>query len=204
MTRMGEVSAAKVVTVAEPIESPLPAKIQEALGELVGAAREGLLAPSVGVGLGVVHELMELEVEEVVGPKGKHKPDRRAVRHGHEDGSMTLGGRRVGVRRPRMRTADGEHELDVAGDPRPSVLEPLRTRGDRAGRPGARLVGWQRSPGTRFPARSGARSAVTGVRPAINGDGSSARAHRWERARRLATGLPVDRPARAPRTRARS
>src|SRR5919204_632421 len=111
---MGKVSAPKVVTVAEAIESPLPAKIQEALGELVGAAREGLLALSVGVGLGVVHELMELEVDAVVGPKGKHDPDRRAVRHGHEDGSMTLGGRRVGVRRPRMRTADGEHELTVA------------------------------------------------------------------------------------------
>ena len=53
-----------------------------------------------GVGLGVVHELMELEVEEVVGPKGKHEPDRTAKRHGHEDGSMTLGGRRVKVRRP--------------------------------------------------------------------------------------------------------
>ena len=54
-----------------------------------------MLALSVGVGLGVVHELMELEVDEVVGAKGKHDPGRVAVRHGHEDGSMTLGGRRV-------------------------------------------------------------------------------------------------------------
>src|SRR4051812_2347898 len=92
---------------------PLPPQIQEALGELVGAAREGLLALSVGVGLRVVHELMELEVAEVVGPKGKHNPDRSAKRHGHEDGSMTLGGRRVHVRRPRMRSADDEHELPV-------------------------------------------------------------------------------------------
>jgi putative transposase len=111
---MGKVSAPKVVTAVQASESPLPAKIQEALGELVGAAREGLLALSVGVGLGVVHELMELEVAEVVGPKGKHDPDRRAVRHGHEDGSMTLGGRRVPVKRPRMRSADSEHELTVA------------------------------------------------------------------------------------------
>ena len=81
---------------------------------MVGAAREGLLALSVGVGLGVVHELMELEVEEVVGPKGKHDPDRVAKRHGHEDGSMTLGGRRVAVRRPRVRSADDERELPVA------------------------------------------------------------------------------------------
>ena len=110
---MSKVSASKVVTAAEASESPLPARIQEALGELVGAAREGLLALSVGVGLSVVHELMELEIEEVVGPKGKHDPDRVAVRHGHEDGSMTLGGRRVAVRRPRVRSADDERELPV-------------------------------------------------------------------------------------------
>jgi transposase-like protein len=110
---MKKVAASKVVTTVEASESPLPPQVQEALGELVGAAREGLLALSVGVGLGVVHELMELEVDEVVGPKGKHDPNRVAVRHGHEDGSMTLGGRRVGVRRPRVRTVDDEHELPV-------------------------------------------------------------------------------------------
>jgi len=91
----------------------LPTAIQEALGELVGAAREGLLALSVSVGLGVVHSLMEAEVDEVVGPKGKHSRERTAKRHGHERGSMTLGGRRVEVRRPRMRTVDDEHELPV-------------------------------------------------------------------------------------------
>src|SRR5919106_3129092 len=110
---MQKVPAPKVVTAIEASESPLPPQIQEALGELVGAARDGLLALSVGVGLGVVHELMELEVTEVVGPKGKHDPGRTAKRHGHQDGSMTLGGRRVPVRRPRMRTADDEHELPV-------------------------------------------------------------------------------------------
>jgi transposase-like protein len=111
---MKKVSAPQVVTTLEADENPLPPRIQEALGELVGAAREGLLALSVGVGLGVVHELMESEVEEVVGPKGKHNPERTAKRHGHEDGSMTLGGRRVKVDRPRVRSADDERELPVA------------------------------------------------------------------------------------------
>jgi transposase-like protein len=110
---MKKVSGSKVVTTSEASELPLPAEIQEALGELVGAAREGLLALSVGLGLRVVHDLMEAEVTEVVGPKGRHNPERTAKRHGHEDGSMTLGGRRVPVRRPRMRTADDEHELSV-------------------------------------------------------------------------------------------
>jgi transposase-like protein len=110
---MKKVSGARVVTLVETSELPLPAEIQEALGELVGAARDGLLALSVGLGLRVVHDLMEAEVTQVVGPKGKHDPERTAKRHGHEDGSMTLGGRRVEVSRPRMRTADDEHELPV-------------------------------------------------------------------------------------------
>ena len=110
---MQKVSGPQVVTPAEALERPLPAEIQEALGELVGVAREGLLALSVGLGLCVVHELMEAEVCEVVGPKGRHNPDRTAKRHGHERGSMTLGGRRVEVSRPRIRTADDERELAV-------------------------------------------------------------------------------------------
>lgn len=111
---MKKVSVAQVATTLDAPESPLPPPVQEALGELVGAAREGLLALSVGVGLSVVHELMEREVTEVVGPKGKHDPARTAKRHGHGDGSMTLGGRRVAVSRPRMRSADDCHELPVA------------------------------------------------------------------------------------------
>ena len=83
------------------------------MGELVGAAKEGLLALSVEVGLGVLHELLELEVDEVVGSKGRWNRDRTAVRHGHEDGEVTLGGRRVAVKRPRVRTADGEREVTL-------------------------------------------------------------------------------------------
>jgi putative transposase len=89
----------------------LPERVQEALGELAGAAKEGLLALSVGVGLGVLGELMADEVDEVVGPKGKHDPGRSAVRHGHEGGEVTLGGRRVPVERPRVRAADESGEV---------------------------------------------------------------------------------------------
>jgi hypothetical protein len=38
---MKKVSASKVVTALAASESPLPAQIQEALGELVGAAGKG-------------------------------------------------------------------------------------------------------------------------------------------------------------------
>jgi putative transposase len=49
----------------------------------------------------------------VVGPKGRHNPDRIAVRHGRETGEVTLGGRRVRIERPRVRTADGESEVPL-------------------------------------------------------------------------------------------
>jgi len=109
---METVSAASVAANEDAIEG-LPASVREALGELVGVAKEGLLAMSVGVGLGVMHELLEAEVDEVVGPKGKHIADRTAVRHRHEGGEVTLGGRRVPVSRPRARTAEGEHAVEL-------------------------------------------------------------------------------------------
>jgi putative transposase len=92
-------------------EAVLSTRVQEALGQLVSSAKEGLLALSVGVGLGVLAELLEEEVVDVVGPKGKHDPERSALRHGHEPGEVTLGGRRVAVRRPRVRSADGSAEV---------------------------------------------------------------------------------------------
>ena len=107
-------------------EAVLPERVQEALGELVGAAKEGLLALSVGVGLGVLSELMEEEVDDVVGLKGRWDPDRAAVRHGHEGGEVTLGGRRVEVRRPRARTADGESEVALAIYQHFADRDPLR------------------------------------------------------------------------------
>ncbi len=91
----------------------LPQRVQEALGELAGAAKEGLLALSVGVGLGVLSELMAEEVDDVVGPKGRHDSDRVAVRHGSEGGQVTLGGRRVPVERPRVRATDGTGEVTM-------------------------------------------------------------------------------------------
>ena len=92
-----------LVAQAATVQEELPARVQEALGELVSAAREGLLALSVGVGLGVLAELMEEEVVGVVGAKGKHDPERVAVRHGRESGAVTLGGRRVAVEHPLTR-----------------------------------------------------------------------------------------------------
>ena len=91
----------------------VPESVTVALAELVVDVREGLLAMAVGTGLQVMAAMMDADVSAVCGPKGKHDPDRSAVRHGTENGSVTLGGRRVPVQRPRMRAADGSGEVPV-------------------------------------------------------------------------------------------
>lgn len=89
----------------------LPEHVQLSLLEIAGAAREGLMAFAVGAGLAVLHECMEHEVDQVVGPKGRHDAERTTKRHGHVGGEVTLGGRRVPISRPRVRTADDSAEV---------------------------------------------------------------------------------------------
>jgi putative transposase len=92
-------------------ELVLPERVTIALAELAGVAREGLLALAVGTGLGVLGSLLDADVQRLAGPKGRHQPDRTAVRHGTQPSRVTLGGRRVRVNRPRVRRADGTTEL---------------------------------------------------------------------------------------------
>jgi putative transposase len=86
----------------------LPEQVTIAVREVASAAKEGLLAFSVGIGLAVLDELFEAEVVRLAGAKGKHDADRRAYRHGHEPRQVTLGGRRVQVNKPRVRSVDDE------------------------------------------------------------------------------------------------
>jgi transposase-like protein len=83
------------------------------MAEIAEHVGEGLLALAVGAGLQVMQTLMDADVTALAGPKGKHDQGRIAVRHGREHGSVSLGGRRVPVTRPRVRAADGTGELPI-------------------------------------------------------------------------------------------
>jgi hypothetical protein len=95
-------------------ELELPEQVTVAVAELASAAHEGLLALAVGTGLQVLQVMLAADVARLVGPKGRHNPDRSAVRHGTQPGKVTLGGRRIPVDRPRVRRADGAAELPLA------------------------------------------------------------------------------------------
>jgi len=102
-----------LVDLADPsLSERLAGKVTEQLEAFAAQMRQGLLAASVAIGLVVMGELVEAEVSEIAGPRGKHDPTRAANRHGTEDGKVTLGGRRIPVRRPRVRSVADEHGVD--------------------------------------------------------------------------------------------
>ena len=92
----------------------IPEHVSVAMAEIAENMQEGLLALAVGAGLQVMAALMDADVAALAGPKGRHDGSRTAVRHGRERGSVTLGGRRVPVTRPRVRATDGAGELPIA------------------------------------------------------------------------------------------
>jgi putative transposase len=105
---------ARTSVTAEPLAAVAPDVVSVAMNEIAADVREGLLALAVGAGLQVMAAMMAADVEALCGPRGRHDPDRIATRHGSEAGSVSLGGRRLGVRRPRVRASDGSGELPVA------------------------------------------------------------------------------------------
>ena len=74
---------------------------------IIAKACDGLLSLSVDLGLEVLRQMMEADVCEAAGPKGKHNPNRQAYRHGTDDTKVVLGGEKVSIKRPRVRTMDG-------------------------------------------------------------------------------------------------
>jgi putative transposase len=84
------------------VQVPLPV-----LGALANA-ESAFFDLCVDVGKQVFSVLMEQDRETMCGPKGKHDPERCAHRAGSTSSDITLGGRRIAVRRLRARSQAGE------------------------------------------------------------------------------------------------
>lgn len=104
----------KRVACASPGGS-VPEEVTIGLAEIAASAKEGLLALAVSTGLQVMEAMFAEDVRRLCGLKSKHNPGRAGYRHGHEQGTVTLGGRRLPVTRPRVRSTDGAEELPLPG-----------------------------------------------------------------------------------------
>ncbi|MGH3421253.1 MAG: IS256 family transposase, partial [Streptosporangiaceae bacterium] len=96
-----------------PGQVAVPEQVIVSMAEIAESAKEGLLALAVGTGMQVMAAMFGEDAERLCGPAGKHNPERAGYRHGSEAGSVTLGGRRIPVTRPRVRAADGAGELHL-------------------------------------------------------------------------------------------
>jgi transposase-like protein len=81
--------------------------------ELEQIASKGLLSLSVQLGIKALKIMLEDEVASCAGPKGKHSKSRAAYRHGYEKSSVTLGGQKISIEKPRVRSKSGDKELPI-------------------------------------------------------------------------------------------
>jgi transposase-like protein len=96
----------KVVTRESSLEGLMP--VLPGLAAFVGAELREFIAT---MGMLALEQLLEQERTALAGPRGKHDADRTATRFGYAQGELVLGGRRVRVKRPRVRGAEGEIPL---------------------------------------------------------------------------------------------
>lgn len=73
------------------------------LVDILVDAQAELQALVVASGLKVLEAMLEEDRVAVCGPRYMHQPNRRASRAGHAPGEVVLGGRKVAIRRPRVR-----------------------------------------------------------------------------------------------------
>jgi transposase-like protein len=84
------------------VEIPLP------LLEAFGSIESSFFELCIDSGQQVLQAMMEQDREDLCGPRWKRDPERRAGRAGTTRSEVTLGGRRISIPRPRVRSQEGE------------------------------------------------------------------------------------------------
>jgi len=97
----------------------LTATLEALRGDLRGFVMEA--------GYRIFLELLEEERELLCGPRYAHIGERRAYRHGYDEGSLVFGGRKISVPKPRVRSLDGK-EIELETWRETSATDPLEER----------------------------------------------------------------------------
>ena len=116
MNKIGKSKGGREATGAGQLWLRLPGMVREALYETV-----------IATGLACVDEVLEAERATLCGTRYEHQADRQALRGGHVASSLVLGGRRVAVSRPRVRSVAGG-ELKLPSWRQWSARDPLAER----------------------------------------------------------------------------
>src|SRR3989442_15647159 len=96
------------------------------LVDLLVDTRADLMALAVASGLKVLHTMLEADRTAICGPRYQHQTKRAASRAGTVASEVVLGGRKVQIRRPRVRT--GREEIALPTFQAFAETDPLNRR----------------------------------------------------------------------------
>lgn len=97
------------------------------IGGILIDIRKGLRELMITVGLAAVTELLEGERRALCGPRNQPQQERKASRYGYDTGKVVVGGRKISVRKPRVRSSGGG-EIPLPAWQELSNEDPLRSR----------------------------------------------------------------------------
>jgi len=83
------------------------------LGSVLVRAKQALREVMLSAGTDVLMALLEQDRETLCGPRHEQSGERENHRYGYDSGPLVLGGRKVRVRKPRVRSIDGEEEIEL-------------------------------------------------------------------------------------------
>lgn len=83
------------------------------LGSVLVRARQALREVMLSAGTDVLMAMLEEDRAALCGAKHKQWEERENYRHGYDTGPLVLGGRKVVVRKPRVRSIGGDEEIEL-------------------------------------------------------------------------------------------
>ena len=116
----GKVAAARG-WVADPLR-----RVQ--LGSVLVRAKQALREVMLSAGTDVLMALLEQDREALCGPRHEQSEGRENHRYGYDTGPLVLGGRKVAVRKPRVRSIGGDEEIELPTWRQFSGEDPLTER----------------------------------------------------------------------------
>jgi putative transposase len=103
------------------------AELKEVLGPCFeDVLRDGIAEQFAAIGRLVAEALIAGEVDSLCGTKHSRKGENGAVRWGSQPGSISIRGVKEPIEKPRVRSADGQHEIDLETYSRFSGKDALR------------------------------------------------------------------------------
>jgi putative transposase len=124
---MSESRTKQASRVPRSCSEPLPPESKLTLPEVLQDARQSLHELVLSKGLEVFAKMLEDDRTALCGPKHRPQGDRVAYRYGHDEGQQVLGGRKVRLRKPRVRSVTGR-ELELPTWREMNQEDPLNQR----------------------------------------------------------------------------